>query len=560
MPRAVNVEICPSGSTPVAAGASPRPNASIGVVAPFNCRTRGVPSLRPVPSPTPLARGLVGSLLVLLGGLVVSTIPPSAPVLRSAVLADIRGAEAGRMIGLSVVLIGLGLIASGWLALCRHVELARGEESRDAIGLVRYATVVWCAPLLIAPPLFSRDGWSYAAQGMLARVGLSPYDHGPADLLPGVWSLLRWQPEPIVQAVDPMWMETSTPYGPLPLFFGSIVAAETGNPWMLVIAHRVLALAGLALLAWAVPRMASWTGANPALASAIVLASPLMLANGVGGLHNDLVMVGLMAAALVVAVERGWAWGAVLGGLAAAVKLPGGLVCIAVALVTLPAAVSLLGRVRHLVSVAAVSLGTLFGLGMVTGLGHGWIHALSVPGEVETPLSITTMVGKTLDTLAGWIGLGTGEDTFRDLTRLVGLLVVFAACVWVALRWRTGDRETAITAVALTGGLFVVLAPTVHVWYFLLIPPFLATLRLHRIAMAALVVLSVILGLVAPLDSSLHGAYLAIITGCMTLAVLVPLLLLTPRARDSIDRIARSRWLVLDEEQDQPRTQVDAAR
>jgi len=63
--------------------------------------------------------------------------------------------------------------------------------------------------------------------------------------------------------------------------------------------------------------------------------------------------------------------------------------------------------------------------------------------------------------------------------------------------------------------------------------------------MGALVSLSVILGLVAPIDSSLHGAYYAIVLACMTLAVLVPLLLLTRRARDRIDRIASSRWLVL---------------
>lgn len=485
-----------------------------------------------------LARGLLGSVLVLAGGLVVSTIPATAPVLRSDLLAAVRGAEAGRMAGLSVVLVGLALLAAAWLALCRHASVADDPAAqREGVDLVRFATLVWSAPLLLAPPLFSRDGWSYAAQGMLARVGLSPYENGPVALLPDFWSLLRHGPAPIVQAVDPMWMDTSAPYGPLPLVFGALVAGETGNPWMLVIAHRVLALVGLVLLAWAVPRMAAWTGVHPGLASAVVLASPLMLANGVGGLHNDLLMVGLMAAGLVLAVERGWAWGAVAGGMAAAVKLPGGLVCIAVALIALAPGTPLSARVRRLAGVAAVSLTTLFGLGVVTGLGHGWVHALSVPGEVETPLSITTMTGKGLDGVAAVLGLGTGPDTFRDLLRAVGVLVTLAIAAWVALRWRTGDPARAIAAVALTSGLFVVLCPTVHLWYFLMLPPFLATLRLSRPAMAALVVLSVVLGLVAPLDSSLHGAYLAIVTGCMTIAVLVPPLLLTRRARAGLDRI-----------------------
>jgi alpha-1,6-mannosyltransferase len=49
---------------------------------------------------------------------------------------------------------------------------------------------------------------------------------------------------------------------------------------------------------------------------------------------------------------------------------------------------------------------------------------------------------------------------------------------------------------------------------------------------------------VAPLDSALRAAYHAIVLACLTLAVLLPLLLLTRRARDRIDRIASPRWLV----------------
>lgn len=492
-----------------------------------------------------LVRGLVGSILVLLGGLVVSVLPPSAPVLRSGMLEALRGAEAGRMSALTLVLVGLGLLASAWLALCRHVALAESDDHVEALDLVRFATVLWSAPLVLAPPLFSRDGWSYAAQGMLARLGLSPYEHGPEVLKPqGDWAPFHWEPAPIVQAVDPMWLDTATPYGPLPLVFGEQFAGVTGNPWMLAIAHRGLALAGLLMLAWAVPRMAAWTGVNPALASAIVLVSPLMVANGVGGLHNDLLMVGLMALALVVAVERGWVWGAALGGLAAAVKVPGGLVCIAVALVTLPAAAGLLDRVRRLALVGLVSLAVLFGLGVATGLGSGWIEALTVPGTINTPLSITTLTGGILDRLAGLLGLGLEPAVFRDFIRGLGMLGVAVVLGWVAFRWRTGDRAAGVSAAAVTAGAFVVLCPVVHLWYFLVLPPFLAVMKLGRIAMLALLSLSVIFGLVAPLDSSLHGAYLAIVLGCMTLAVLVPVLLLTRRARERMERIAASRWLV----------------
>lgn len=482
----------------------------------------------------------MGGVLVLLGGLVTATLPASAPVLTVGPVDALRGHEVGRMAGLVVVLAGLGLLASAWLRLCRAVAVGDREtvDPVDGVALVRFATAAWCAPLVLAPPLFSRDGWSYAAQGMLARVGLSPYDWGPGALAPDTF--FPWPSftgPPIVQAVDPMWWDTATPYGPVPVFLGAVAADTTGNPWMLVIAHRCIALVGLALLAWAVPRLAAWTGANPAVASALVLVSPLTIANGVAGLHNDLLMVGLMAAALVVAVERGWAWGAVLAGIAAGVKVPGGLVCVAIVLVSLPAGAALLARVRRLAAVAAVSVGTLVVLGLLTGLGNGWLRALTVPGEVNTPLSATTLVGGVLDWWALHLGLGTDPAFFRNVVRALGLLLALGIGARVALTWRTGERSTAVSGVALIAAAFVLLSPVVHLWYFLMLPPFLATQRLSRHATGALVAVSLLLGLVAPLDSSLHGAYYAIVIGCMTVALLMPVLLLTRAARERVARI-----------------------
>lgn len=477
-------------------------------------------------------RGFVGSAFVLLGGLVVSTLPRSSPLLDLDALTTMRSAEPGRMAGLTLIMLGLGLVASQWLAMCRHVAHAEGEDREDAMALVRHATVVWSAPLLLAPPLFSRDGWSYAAQGMLAHVGLSPYEHGPSALH-----------GPIVQAVDPRWMDTITPYGPVPLSLGAIGAGMTGNPWLLAVGHRVVSLVGLVLLAWAVPRLAHWGGVNPALASGIVLASPLMLTNGVGGMHNDLLMAGLMAAALVVAGQWGWTWGAVVGGLAAAVKLPGGLVCVGVVLLSLPVAASLSRRLRRLGAVAAVSVGTLVGLGVVTGLGVGWVAGLAVPGSVITPFTSTALVGGAGDWLAASLGLGLPDATFLDIARRLGTSATLGVAAWVALTWRTADRAIAVRGVAVVTLTAVVLSPVVHPWYLLWATPFLASIRLPRVGLVGLLAGSLILGLAAPLDSSLHGAYVAIALCSMLLAMLIPLLLLTRSARDRIERISTAPWI-----------------
>ena len=47
----------------------------------------------------------------------------------------------------------------------------------------------------------------------------------------------------------------------------------------------------------------------------------------------------------------------------------------------------------------------------------------------------------------------------------------------------------------------------------------------------------------APLDSSLHGAYLTIVLGSMFVALLVPVLLLTRRGRERIRHIVEAEWL-----------------
>ena len=462
----------------------------------------------------------------------VSTLPGSTALLKMEMLVELRGHEAGRMFGLTVVMLGLGMIGAAWLSLCRFV--GRLDEPDEAISLVRHACVVWSAPLLLAPPLFSRDGWSYAAQGMLTHLGISPYDHGPG-VLQG----------PIVEAVDPRWMDTATPYGPLPLILGDLAAEGTGNPWLLVVAHRIFALVGLALLAWAVPRLAGWTGMNPALATAIVIASPLMLANGVGGLHNDLLMVGLMAAALVMAVERGWVYGALLGGAAAAVKLPGGLVCIGVALVTLPAGAALVDRLRRLGAIAAVSVGLLVAMGAVWGLGLGWVDALSVPGTVNTPLSAPTGVGGLLDWISLVLGTGIEPTTFLELVRQLCSVASLFVAGWVALKTPTGSRVAALQGVALVIGATLLLSPVVHIWYFLWLVPFVAPLRTSRVGTTAVVAVSLVMGLVAPLDSSLHGAYLAIIVVCIAIALLVAVLLLTEKSRRRLEKIADADWMAV---------------
>lgn len=417
--------------------------------------------------------GLLGAALVLLGGLVTSPLPDSS----WASGIPWRATTGGRMLGLVVVMTGLALLAASWIRLWWAAA-----HGRLGLGDVRRHTALWCLPLLVAPPLFSRDGWSYAAQGELVHVGLSPYVWGPI-VLDG----------PIVEAVDPRWLTTPAPYGPLPLLGGAWAARVLEDPWALVVAHRLLALVGLVLLAWALPHLARWAGLDPTAVSALALPSPLVLAHGVGGLHNDLLLVGLVAAALVATRQQGWIVGALVAGLAAAVKLPGTLAVIGVVLMSLPATAGWWDRVRRFAGAGMVAAGSLLAVGIVAGVGQGWVHALAVPATLDTPLSVTTVVGHLLPG-----------------ARTIGVLAAFGATCWLALRGPTGSPGGAVRATAAALTVTVVLSPVVHAWYALWCLPLVAACHLGTRSLSVLLWLSFALGLSAPLDSSLEGRPVAI--------------------------------------------------
>ena len=467
-----------------------------------------------------IARGVVGSVLVLLGGFVVATLPYSSSLLTHRFLADLRLSDLGRVVALTVILVGLGLVCHAWLTLCRGVA-----DGLIDLRHVRLAGGLWAAPLVLAPPLFSSDGWSYAAQGVLAEHGFSPYEYGPYVLT-----------GPIEQAVDPLWRYTPTPYGPLPLWWGEGIAHLTSSPLALVIGHRLLALVGVALLAWAMPRLAGWTGANPAIATGLVVASPLVLTSGVAGLHNDVLMAGLMASALAL-TERSWVAGAVVAGLAAAVKVPGGVVGIGVALASLPLAATMSERLRRLAGVALVAVVTLIGLGSISGLGSGWIHALGVPGGITTWMSPTTMIGDGFDRLSGALGLLVPDHAFRTFFRDLGWAAMVIIAVHGALRTPAGDRRRAVRTVALAAAAMAILAPSVHLWYLLWPLPFVGALRLGRVATTAFIVANALAGLFAPMDTSWGGETAAIVVGSVLISTTLLVLVASRRGRHQVGRI-----------------------
>ncbi|MCU1599521.1 MAG: hypothetical protein JWO22_230 [Frankiales bacterium] len=326
----------------------------------------------------------------------------------------------------------LGLLLS-WAMVGRHLR-----ELTTRHVLILAAT--WALPLLIAPPLFSADIYAYAGQGHLVVNHQDPYVHGPGSYEPtSKWSF----------NVDGVWRYSPAPYGPLWLWLAGQAVGLPGDNHLVVSIYliRGLAVVGLGLLAWSLKRLADATGTPPQRALWLVVCNPLLLLHGVAGAHNDLLMLGLMAAGLMIARRRpdlvGLAAAAAVVTLAALIKAP--------ALIALPFVplVSVLPRPRWLtIAVTAVSSAiTAVGVTAATGLGWGWVGVVGDQGGRPSLWSLAWGLRRLLANAGSLISTDVRDavDTIVmvGLTALLGVLLVV---LWGRALVR---RTSALTA---TGG------------------------------------------------------------------------------------------------------------
>jgi hypothetical protein len=435
-----------------------------------------------------LLRGLLGSALLVVAGLAYARVPAHSRVL----LLPWRQGPHHLAVGLGVAAVGLVLLTWAWLSLVRQVT---GDPA--GVRWSRLATVVWTAPLLAAPPLFSGDGWSYVATGYLAGHGYSPYEATPSILGPA-----------LVSGVSPMWRSTTSPYGPLPLIWGGAFSRVTSDPWLLLVANRTLAFVALRVLALAGPALARRSGHDPARASALAIASPLVVVHGIGGLHNDLVVAGLAALALWATRPGRWFWGAVVVGLAAAVKLPGAGIAVGVVLLSLVPGAPATERLRSAVRVTLVAAGTLLLVSVGSDLGLGWVSGLSRTAHEVARLAPTALTGRWirigLDAQGTWGQRLAHEIRPERTVETIGLVALAVVGLLILLRRRIPDESAAIAGCGLLMLAAVVLSPALHYWYFLWALPLLACARPSARGERTLIALLAALGITAVADPSMH--------------------------------------------------------
>ncbi len=349
------------------------------------------------------------------------------------------------------------------------VAMAGQLSARVVLG----AIVVLHAIVLLGPPLASTDVFSYQAYARMgATYGVNPYTHGPYAI----------NLDAIFPYVGARWsFTTASAYGPVFTVFSYLLAPLTIATSVIAF-KSIAALASLALVG-VVWRCARLRGIDPVKAVALVGLNPLLLIYGVGGGHNDLLMLLAMVGGVYAVLASREGVGGGLSMLAIGVKLTAGLVLPFALADGGPQGRPHRGRLRlalgagvGLAALAALSFG-VFGAGSFHMLGAvvrsqregGW---LGIPAVISSKLGMPT-VGH----IAGFVLAGAFAAAFCWLLRRVwrGEIDWIAGAGWAMLA-------------------MLVASSSLLPWYVAWLLPLAALARDRRLATTAIIFTGVVQG------------------------------------------------------------------
>jgi hypothetical protein len=197
---------------------------------------------------------------------------------------------------------------------------------RGAFLVVLVWELVFQVTLYSMPGLYTTDIFSYVMYGQISAIyNLNPYIY-PPNYFPGN-ELLNW--------IHPIWHDQPSVYGPLWVDLAWVFARKIQDLqlYQQVFAYKaamnVVQLINLGLVWWLLRRLMASPRARLA-AFTLFAWNPLMLFDGPGNAHNDILMVTLLLLGIVPLTfglkNRNWAAGTFFVGMSALVKYTTGLV------------------------------------------------------------------------------------------------------------------------------------------------------------------------------------------------------------------------------------------
>ncbi|MGA3363043.1 MAG: hypothetical protein ABSD82_13565 [Solirubrobacteraceae bacterium] len=404
-------------------------------------------------------------------------------------------------------------VLTDWFAAGSHAERVL-FTALIATMLVAYVVVAYTAPRLrarwviaaivvlhviffLSPPLTLSDVFNYLNYGRMEAVyHLNPYVTIPA-----------LEPHTDPTFVLSNWHGLLSPYGPLfTLFTMALVPlGVAGAFWAMKLTLMVASLATILL----VYRCAELLGRNPLAAAVIVGINPIVLVWGLGGDHNDFLMIFflvlgfwllLRANALRVGkrarpapdgvsgagagLRRAWAWldgmprPLVRGEPAAWMEIGAGVALVAAVSIKASAAVLVpvivAGAARRMRVAAGVLLGLAAAAAMTIVAFGVNLPNVGQQDRLVIPDGIPNLLGLAL-------GFGGYTSEMRNVLTLALVAVIVGAVIWV---WRTRRWLTGCGAVTLA--LLVTLGWTLP-WYIIWLLPFAALSRSRSLRIFAAV-------------------------------------------------------------------------
>ena len=349
----------------------------------------------------------------------------------------------------------LGFYASVALLLAAWVGVGlEARQGRLSVARCWLILALWGLPLFLGPPIFSRDIYSYIAQGLLAHHGLNPYHVAPSALGGG----------PLLDSIASVWRDTASPYGPLFVMVSRAAVTVSGGSLVAqILVFRATELLGVAAIMTSLPRLSRRLGTDPGLALWLGALSPLALFSFIASGHNDALMVGLMVAGVTLATEGRLAVGVALCGLAALIKLPAAVAIVFLAVVHFQAATGA-GRWRVVVKAVVVPGVVVVAGTLVAGYGWTWLGptALRTPTELRVLATPAVSLGVFIHAIVHGIGVPVSQSVMVSATQVVCGVLVVAGTLW--LLWNA-QRLDVVRSIGLALVLIVVGSPTLWPWY-----------------------------------------------------------------------------------------------
>ena len=357
-----------------------------------------------------------------------------------------------------------GLLGVMFVAYVLVLHDVRRIDARWLIGAILAVHLLF----LLAPPLQYTDVFNYINYGRMGVVHhLDPYTTLP---------LREPHSDPAYSLSN--WHYLRSPYGPLftLMTYALVPLGVAASLWAIKIIVAICSL-GLLTLVW---RMARLLGRSPKLAVAFVGLNPIVLVWGLGGEHNDFIMMFLVFGAIFLLLaprlrrELGQLGNDVLrlGSLHIDYELAAGVVLVAAvgikasAAIFLPLAIVIARRRRSLlIGIAGAAALLILASLLAFGPHLGGVRAQST---LVSPEGLPNLLGMLL-------GLGGETAALRGLLSGVAAAVILLAA---ARAWRRPLGAMEYGCVCALALIFTLgwSAP----WYVLWVLPFAAVLASNR--------------------------------------------------------------------------------